>query len=146
MGQQLLSLVSSGLAVGRLQNPRHKYALQYLYAALAIIDQAQQFGPIERLEQVMVAAGFARQPAVLRACETAYANQQRLVHPGKPAQVLCEFKAVAAWHHHIKKHDLQDAKKRTMINADEKLLAVFSGKKQVSMFEMTKLVGAHLKK
>ena len=47
---------------------------------------------------------------------------------------------------YIKKHDLQDAKKRTMINADEKLLAVFSGKKQVSMFEMTKLVGAHLKK
>ena len=46
---------------------------------------------------------------------------------------------------YIKKHDLQDAKKRTMINADEKLLAIFSGKKQVSMFEMTKLVGAHLK-
>ena len=46
---------------------------------------------------------------------------------------------------YIKKHDLQDPKKRTMINADEKLLAVFGGKKQVSMFEMTKLVGAHLK-
>ncbi|MCY3020951.1 MAG: SWIB/MDM2 domain-containing protein [Planctomycetota bacterium] len=39
---------------------------------------------------------------------------------------------------------LQDAKKRTMINADEKLKAVFGGKKQVSMFEMTKLVGKHL--
>ena len=46
---------------------------------------------------------------------------------------------------YIKKHDLQDPKKRTMINADEKLLPIFSGKKQVSMFEMTKLVGAHLK-
>ncbi|MCY3019104.1 MAG: SWIB/MDM2 domain-containing protein, partial [Planctomycetota bacterium] len=45
---------------------------------------------------------------------------------------------------YIKKNGLQDAKKRTMINADEKLKAVFGGKKQVSMFEMTKLVGKHL--
>jgi chromatin remodeling complex protein RSC6 len=46
---------------------------------------------------------------------------------------------------YIKKNGLQDAKKRTMINADDKLLAVFGNKKQVSMFEMTKLVGMHLK-
>ena len=46
---------------------------------------------------------------------------------------------------YIKKNELQDAKKRTQINADEKLLPIFGGKKQVSMFEMTKLVGAHLK-
>ena len=46
---------------------------------------------------------------------------------------------------YIKKHKLQDAKKRTMINADEALRAVFGGKKQVSMFEMTKLVSKHLK-
>ncbi|MCY3022448.1 MAG: SWIB/MDM2 domain-containing protein, partial [Planctomycetota bacterium] len=45
---------------------------------------------------------------------------------------------------YIKKNGLQDAKKRTMINADEKIAAVFGGKKQVSMFEMTKLVGKHL--
>jgi chromatin remodeling complex protein RSC6 len=32
-----------------------------------------------------------------------------------------------------------------MINADDKLKKVFSGKKQVSMFEMTKLVSRHLK-
>jgi chromatin remodeling complex protein RSC6 len=32
-----------------------------------------------------------------------------------------------------------------MINADEKLRAVFNGKRQVSMFEMTKLVNSHLK-
>jgi len=36
--------------------------------------------------------------------------------------------------------------KRTFINADESLKAVFNGKKQVSMFEMTKLVSGHLKK
>jgi upstream activation factor subunit UAF30 len=47
---------------------------------------------------------------------------------------------------YIKKNSLQDAKKRTMINADDKLLPIFNGKKQVSMFEMTKLVGTHLGK
>jgi len=47
---------------------------------------------------------------------------------------------------YIKKNGLQDAKKKTLINADENLKAVFNGKKQVSMFEMTKLVSGHLKK
>jgi upstream activation factor subunit UAF30 len=46
---------------------------------------------------------------------------------------------------YIKKNKLQDAVNRRMINADEKLKAVFGGKKVVSMFEMTKLVAAHLK-
>jgi chromatin remodeling complex protein RSC6 len=46
---------------------------------------------------------------------------------------------------YIKKHKLQDEKKKTLINADEALKAVFGGKKQVSMFEMTKLVSAHVK-
>jgi upstream activation factor subunit UAF30 len=46
---------------------------------------------------------------------------------------------------YIKKLGLQDPKKRTMINADAALKAVFNGRKQVSMFEMTKLVSKHLK-
>ena len=46
---------------------------------------------------------------------------------------------------YIKKNGLQDKKNRRMINADAALLAVFGGKKQVSMFEMTKLVSKHLK-
>jgi chromatin remodeling complex protein RSC6 len=46
---------------------------------------------------------------------------------------------------YIKRHKLQDKKNRRMINADDKLKAVFGGKKQVSMFEMTKLVSKHLK-
>ena len=46
---------------------------------------------------------------------------------------------------YIKKNNLQDPKKRTTINADPALKAVFGGKKQVSMFEMTKLVSAHVK-
>ena len=45
---------------------------------------------------------------------------------------------------YIKKHKLQDAKVRTQINADETLMPIF-GKKSVTMFEMTKLVGKHLK-
>ena len=46
---------------------------------------------------------------------------------------------------YIKKKGLQDAKNKRNINADDALKAVFGGKKQVSMFEMTKLVSKHLK-
>ena len=45
---------------------------------------------------------------------------------------------------YIKKNNLQDAKNRRMINADDKLKVVFGGKGQVSMFDMTKLVSKHL--
>ncbi|HXZ49101.1 MAG TPA: SWIB/MDM2 domain-containing protein [Usitatibacter sp.] len=46
---------------------------------------------------------------------------------------------------YIKKNSLQDKINRRMINADDKLREVFGGKRQVSMFEMTKLVARHLK-
>ena len=46
---------------------------------------------------------------------------------------------------YIKKNNLQDKTNRRMINADDKLKDVFGGKRQVSMFEMTKLVSRHLK-
>ena len=46
---------------------------------------------------------------------------------------------------YIKKNKLQDAINRRLINADDKLKAVFGGKGKVSMFEMTKLVSNHLK-
>ena len=46
---------------------------------------------------------------------------------------------------YIKKNKLQDKKVKTQINADAALQAVFGGKKQVSMFEMTKLVSKNLK-
>mgnify|MGYP005846675163 CR=1 FL=1 len=45
---------------------------------------------------------------------------------------------------YIKKNKLQDAVNRRMINADEKLRALF-GKAQASMFELTKYVSKHLK-
>jgi upstream activation factor subunit UAF30 len=46
---------------------------------------------------------------------------------------------------YIKRNGLQDSKERRMINADDKLRAVFGGKGKVSMFEMTKLVSKHMK-
>jgi chromatin remodeling complex protein RSC6 len=45
---------------------------------------------------------------------------------------------------YIKKHGLQDSKNRRMINADAPLSVIFGGKKQVSMFDMTKLVSKHV--
>ncbi|MDF9832843.1 upstream activation factor subunit UAF30 [Ereboglobus sp. PH5-5] len=47
---------------------------------------------------------------------------------------------------YIKKNGLQDAKNKRQINADDKLKAVFNGKKSVNMFDMTKLVSTHLVK
>ena len=46
---------------------------------------------------------------------------------------------------YIKKNGLQDSKNRRMINSDATLKAIFGGKSSVNMFEMTKLVGKHLK-
>jgi upstream activation factor subunit UAF30 len=46
---------------------------------------------------------------------------------------------------YIKKNKLQDPKNKRMIKADAALKAVFGGKPQANMFEMTKLVNKHLK-
>ena len=45
---------------------------------------------------------------------------------------------------YIKKNKLKDQKNKRNINADDNLKKVFSGKKVVNMFEMTKLVSKHL--
>jgi chromatin remodeling complex protein RSC6 len=45
---------------------------------------------------------------------------------------------------YIKRNKLQDSVNRRMINADDKLRALF-GKAQASMFELTKYVSKHLK-
>jgi upstream activation factor subunit UAF30 len=46
---------------------------------------------------------------------------------------------------YIKQHQLQDAKNKQRINADDKLRPVFDGRDQVSMFEMTKLISGHMR-
>ena len=74
----------------------------------------------------------------------------------KPMKLSAELEAVvgkgpmarsevvkALWAY-IKKNDLQDPKNKRNINGDEALVKVFGGKKTVNMFEMTKLVSAHL--
>ena len=50
---------------------------------------------------------------------------------------------VLSWEY-IRKHGLEDPKKKTNINADDKLLPVLGGRKQVTMFELTKFVNQHL--
>jgi upstream activation factor subunit UAF30 len=90
----------------------------------------------------------AKKPAAKRKPNAAF------MKPMTPSSVLAAVIGAAAlprtevtkkiWEY-IKKNKLQDAINRRLINADEKLRAVFGGKKQVSMFEMTKLVSNHLK-
>lgn len=45
---------------------------------------------------------------------------------------------------YIKKHDLQNPQNKRNILADDKLLTLFK-KKEVTMFEMTKIVSPHMK-
>jgi chromatin remodeling complex protein RSC6 len=46
---------------------------------------------------------------------------------------------------YIKKNGLQDKKNRRMINADDKMRALFGGKASASMFELTKYASKNLK-
>ena len=46
---------------------------------------------------------------------------------------------------YIKKNNLQNPQNKRNILADDKLKAIFGGKSEVTMFEMTKLVSAHMK-
>src|SRR5262249_45740293 len=61
------------------------------------------------------------------------------------AKPLPRTEATSALWRYIKKNGLQDQKNKRMIKADPALKAVFGGKPQVNMFEMTKLVSKHLK-
>ena len=45
---------------------------------------------------------------------------------------------------YIRQHGLQDEQKKMIINADETLRPVFNGRKQVSIFELVKLMSSHL--
>lgn len=91
----------------------------------------------------------AKKPAKKRAPNPAF------MMPMTPSDALAAVVGAAAlarteitkrvWDY-IKKNKLQDAINRRMINADEKLREIFGGKRQVSMFEMTKLISKHLQK
>jgi len=47
---------------------------------------------------------------------------------------------------YIKKNNLQDKKNKRNINADEKLLKLFAGKKQVTMFDLATIISKNIKK
>lgn len=74
----------------------------------------------------------------------------------KPMQLTPELEAVVGkgpmprgavvkkmWDY-IKKHDLQNPNNKRNIFADDNLMPIF-GKKEVTMFEMTKLASGHMK-
>ena len=96
----------------------------------------------------------AKKPAAKPAAKPARKPNPALMKPVQPDEVLSPIVGSKPlprsqmtknlWDY-IKKNNLQDPKKKTLINADAALKAVFGGKKQVSMFEMTKLVSAHVK-
>ena len=45
---------------------------------------------------------------------------------------------------YVKAEGLQDRKNRRMINADDKLRPIFGGKRQISMFDMAKVINNHV--
>jgi chromatin remodeling complex protein RSC6 len=78
-------------------------------------------------------------PAFMKAMKPSEALAKIVGHEPLPRTEITK----RLWEY-IKKHNLQDAQNKRNINADQNLLAVFEGKNQVSMFEMTKLVNKHL--
>ena len=93
-------------------------------------------------------------PAKKAAAKTARKPNAAFMKPMTPSAVLAAVVGASplprtevtkkVWDY-IKKHKLQDDANRRNINADDKLKAVFGGKKTVSMFEMTTLISDHLK-
>ena len=102
--------------------------------------------------------GSSRSGAARKTANTARKSARRpnaaFMKPLTPSPALAEVvgpnplprtEATSRLWDYIKKNDLQDAKNRRMIRADPALKAVFGGKAQVNMFEMTKLVSKHLR-
>jgi len=98
----------------------------------------------------------ARKPAAKKAAAKKPARQANaaFMRPVQPSEALAEIvgskpiprtEVTKKLWAYIKKNDLQDKKNRRMINADGVLKPVFGGKQAVNMFDMTKLVGKHLK-
>lgn len=110
--------------------------------------------PKATAKKVAAPKATAKKAAAPKKAKSARKPNAAFMKPLNPSKELAEVVGSApiprtevmkkVWAY-IKKHNLQDAKNRRAINADDKLKAVFGGKKQVTMFEMTKLVSNHLK-
>ena len=120
---------------------------------------ARKTAPKKAAKKAAPKKAAAKKPAAKKAAPKKAASKKRAPNPAfmKPMQPSDKLGMVVGnnpmprseitkkvWAY-IKKQGLQDSKNRRMINADDKLGPVFGGKKQVSMFEMTKLVNKHLK-
>jgi chromatin remodeling complex protein RSC6 len=104
---------------------------------------AKKAAPVKK-----AAAAKAAKPKVKRTPSAAF------MKPMTPSEVLSSIiggtpmprtEVVKKVWEYIKKNKLQDEINKRMINADEKLKALFGGKAQASMFELTKFVSGHLK-
>jgi upstream activation factor subunit UAF30 len=100
----------------------------------------------------------ARTTAARKAPPAATAKKRTAAAPGLSRPVTPDAKLAAVvgsrplprtqvvkkvWDY-VKAEGLQDQKDRRMINADDKLRPIFGGKRKVSMFEMTKMISAHV--
>ena len=99
----------------------------------------------------MAKKAAAKKPAAKKPARKANAAFMRPVQPSAALAEVVGSKPIPRtevtkklWAY-IKKNDLQDKKNKRMINADATLKPVFGGKSAVNMFDMTKLVGKHLK-
>jgi upstream activation factor subunit UAF30 len=115
---------------------------------------AKTAAPKATAKKVAAPKATAKKVAAPAKKKTARKPNAAFMKPLNPSKELAEIVGASAlprtevmkkvWAY-IKKNNLQDAKNKRAINADDKLKAVFGGKKQVTMFEMTKLVSNHLK-
>jgi len=99
----------------------------------------------------MAKKAAAKKPAAKKPARKANAAFMKPVQPSEALAAVVGNKAIPRtevtkklWAY-IKKNELQDKKNKRMINADAALKVVFGGKASVNMFDMTKLVGKHLK-
>jgi upstream activation factor subunit UAF30 len=107
---------------------------------------AKKAAPVKKAAKAAKKAKPAKAPAKKRTPNAAF--MKAMTPSGALAAIIGERPVPRTevtkkvWDY-IKKNNLQDATKRTMINADAKLKEIFK-KAQVSMFEMTKLINNHL--
>ena len=124
-------------------------------SAAASKSPAAKSAPAKKASSAPVAKKAAGKTAVKAAkSATPRAPNAAFMKPLTPSDMLAAVVGAAplprtevtkkVWEY-IKKNNLQDEANKRNINADDKLKAVFGGKKQVSMFEMTKLISGHLK-
>jgi upstream activation factor subunit UAF30 len=107
---------------------------------------AKRAAPVKKAAKKAAPAKKAKAPAKKRTPNAAF---MKAMTPSSSLAAIIGDRPVPrtevtkkVWEY-IKKNNLQDATKRTMINADAKLREIFK-KGQVSMFEMTKLINNHL--